>query len=207
MKTKKGLIYKAALILVSCINVFNPLHASQFRQNEYESREKLPASCTIILLHMSFILEHDLIKTQQIADVTAQRNQAQIRAWISEQFFRRKKIFLKYLKSRQRISQKVTKTRISSKLHETFNSNKHQRMWKDLKLQAEKSMSTCHIKKERLVSKVTQALFHKNYKLALKSLFPHTHLMPSTQLLYEWIQRLYARSQRSPGKVTLDHLK
>ena len=197
------LVGKSSLFLLSYFLFCNALYASQ--TNKYRSTDQLEASCTIILLHLSFLLEYDMLKTQT-KEFPLQLSRARDRARISQEVFTRSNIFTKYLKS-QPIVPSVAGRKIRRKLTETFNSHKHRRMWKDLKLKTENSTVDCKIKEEGLAWKVSEALFEKNYRLALNLLFAQTRLEPSTQILYEWIQKLYARSHRSPGKVTLEHLK
>ncbi|NRA45509.1 MAG: hypothetical protein HRU09_11195 [Oligoflexales bacterium] len=167
----------------------------------------LSAPCTTLLLHLSFLLEGRATEVSSAPHSQKFRNQALVRASISRRAITHNREFLTFLSKHLTFQQTLPKENQAINLSQTFVEPKHAKMWKELKRQAEKSTSSCQLKKDKNVLGIIQALLGNNHKTALKLLLPELSRNPSTQLLFEWVQRLYARAQRSPGRVTLEHLK
>ena len=196
----------AKIIMIFTLNL--KTHNLEAAINTQRPREKLKTSCTIFLLHLSFLLEHNIMEATISGNSPEQKKHALIRANISQKvIYKTYRPFFDRFKQQYNLLVKPIKKIAHLKIAETFTQSKHSKMWNSLEKQASLSQQSCILDYGKTASKIAKAMLKKNYKIALKFIIPQIQSQPSNQLLYEWIQRLYVRAQRSPGQVTLEHLK
>lgn len=170
----------------------------QFKKKLFESQ--LEASCTLALLNLSFLLEYEALKS--IRHKTQNWIQVKTRAKSSQELLSKNQLVPAGFFNIPKISGGLGANKV-----ETTLSDKHLEMWRDLKRRSQASQKECLPEEHSLAPSIAKALVLKEFKTALKLLIPQISQVPSNQLLYEWIQRLYAYTQKSPGNVTIEHVK